>query len=192
MKNIVILMLCVLMTACAAAKKSTQITQAVDVTAERSTTETTDTEKLIDTTRTDKGKITITEIEFFPPVAATDGQPSTPPVTNVSDLNLPNVGNIGNGAVKSIKQTTIEQDTERKGESKETSSTTAITNEAMAANTEKTVKVETAPAPDPYRWRYIFYILVLGAIVVLYLKRAPILNWIKKILVGIKQVFNFS
>lgn len=161
------------------------------MTAERSTIEATDTEMLIDTTRTDKGRITITEIEFFPP-AATDGQTSAPPVTNVSDLNLPNVGNIGNGAVKSIKQTTIEQDTERKGESKETSSTTTATNEAMAANTEKTVKVETAPAPDPYRWRYIFYILVLGAIVVLYLKRAPILNWIKKILVGIKRVFNFS
>ncbi|MDR1756120.1 MAG: YfhO family protein [Culturomica sp.] len=195
MKRYFVILLCVLMAACATTKKSTQTTKTADMLAERSTIETTDTEKLVDTTRTDKGKITITEIEFFPPVTASDARPpdqASPPGANASGLNLPNIGNIGAAAVKSIKQTTIESDSERKGESKESSSTTAVKNEAMAANTEKTVNVEQAPAPDPYRWRYIFYILVLGVIVFLYLKRVPVLNWIKKILVGIKQIFKFS
>lgn len=179
------------MAACATTKKSTQIKETANVSAQKSESETTNAEKLIDTTKTDKGKITITEIEFYPPMAS-DTQPSdkaSPPGTNVSGLTLPNVGNIGNAAIKSIKQTTIETDSEKKGESRESSSTTNVKNEAVAANTEKAAKVEVMPAPDPMRWRYIFYILLLAAIAFLYLKRVPVLNWIKTILSNVWKIF---
>lgn len=179
------------MAACATTKKSTQIKETANMAAQKSESATTNFEKLIDTTKTDKGKITITEIEFYPP-AASDAQPgdkASPPGTNVSGLNLSNVGNIGNAAIKSIKQTTIETDSEKKGESKESSSATNVKNEAVSANTEKAAKVDVTPVPDPMRWRYIFYILLLAAMAFLYLKRVPVLNWIKTILSGIRRIF---
>lgn len=193
MKNIFIFILCMLMVACASTKKSTKTTQeTASVSAQVDESHSTDTEKFIDTTKTESGKITITEIEFYPP-NANEPQPgnkeSPKNTSNVSGLSLSNVGNIGNASIKSIKQTTIEKDSEKKGESKESSSITNVKNEATLTNTEKTAKVETSPAPDPYRWRYIFYILLLGTIAFLYFKRMPVLNWIKTILSNIRRIF---
>ena len=193
MKNIFIFILCMLMVACASTKKSTQtIKETANVLAQVDESHSADTEKFIDTTKTESGKITITEIEFYPPNAnePPPGNKESPKNTsNVSGLSLPNVGNIGNASIKSIKQTTIEKDSEKKGESKESSSITNVKNEATLTNTEKTAKVETSPAPDPYRWRYIFYILLLGTIAFLYFKRIPVLNWIKTILSNIRRIF---
>lgn len=182
-----------LMVACASIKKSTQtIKETANVLAQVDESHSADTEKFIDTTKTESGKITITEIEFYPPNAnePPPGNKESPKSTsNVSGLSLPNVGTIGNASIKSIKQTTIEKDSEKKGESKESSSITNVKNEATLTNTEKTAKVETSPAPDPYRWRYIFYTLLLGAIAFLYFKRIPVLNWIKTILSNIRRIF---
>lgn len=193
MKNIFIFILCMLMVACASTKKSTQTTkETANILAQVDESHSADTEKFIDTTKTESGKITITEIEFYPPNAnePPPGNKESPKSTsNVSGLSLPNVGNIGNASIKSIKQTTIEKDSEKKGESKESSSITNVKNEATLTNTEKTAKVETSPAPDPYRWRYIFYTLLLGTIAFLYFKRIPVLNWIKTILSNIRRIF---
>ena len=90
------------------------------------------TDKFVDTTRTQHGKVTITEIEFYPPLpddavdttgVADSSKPekaSSPLRDNPANVNLQDVGNI-KGAVKSIKQTVIESDVEEKGESKESS-----------------------------------------------------------------------
>lgn len=188
MKNVFLIILCVLMAACVTTKKSTQIKETTNLVAQKSELETTNAEKLIDTTKVEKGKITITEIEFYPP-AVTDNQldkKASLPRTNVSGLNLQSVGNIGNAAIKSIKQTAIETDSQKKGESKESSLTTNVKNEAVVANTEKVAKVKATPVSDPIGWRYIFYILLLAAMAFLYLKRGSILNWIKIILSGIR------
>jgi len=191
MKNVFLLILCFLMVACATTKKSTQIKETANTVAQKSELGKNNIEKFIDTTKTEKGKITITEFEFYPP-AASDAQindKASPIETNVSSLNLHNVDNIGNAAIKSIKQTTIEMDSQKKGESKESVFTTNEKKEVLTANTERSVEIEATPVSDPMRWRYIFYILLSVVMAFLYLKRAPVMNWIKIILSGIRRFF---
>ena len=149
-------------------------------------------QRAIDTTRTETGKVTITEIEFFPPTEIEQPQPEpdkpkkTQPPTTAS-VDLSNVGKV-QGAVKSIKQTVIESDVEEKGESKESSESNETESAATVTKaTESTDKQQEQP-PDPYRWRYIFFIALLSVSVLLYLKRTPIVNWIRKILSGILKI----
>jgi hypothetical protein len=193
MKKIILILISMLVfVGCSTTKKVTETNESKQLSFESNEDNFSSSEKFVDTTKTESGKITITEIEFYPPNAnePPPGNKESPKSTsNVSGLSLPNVGNIGNASIKSIKQTTIEKDSEKKGESKESSSITNVKNEATLTNTEKTAKVETSPAPDPYRWRYIFYILLLGTIAFLYFKRIPVLNWIKTILSNIRRIF---
>lgn len=163
--------------------------------------ETKDLSKIIDTTRTEHGKVTITEIEFFPPPILENSKPdkledspqkventneSKP--TNTADVEMSGIGKV-KGAVKSIKQTVIESDVEEKGESKESEKQEQCKSEANAIREESDIQVKKSPAPDPYRWRYAFYLSLLFVAMLLYLKRTPILNWIKKILAGIRRIF---
>jgi len=191
MKKVVFILLCLFVAfGCSTTKKATKTSESIQLSSESQESQFSSSEKFIDTTKTESGKITITEIEFYPPTVNNEPTGSNDkPKTNVSRLSLPNVGNIDNAAIKSIKQTTIESESETKGESNESSSTTSIKNEAVVGNTEKTVMINEEPALDPYKWRYIFYILLIGVVVFLYLKRIPILNWIKTILSGIRKIF---
>lgn len=163
------------------------------------------TEKFVDTTRTESGKVTITEIEFYPPPTIkqpqgklakdsgkkvvdepkqTEPQPTPKPTASV---DLDNIGKV-QGVVKSIKQTVIETDVEQKGENKESSESKESENAATVLKNETNTEKQQKPTPDPYRWRYIFYIALIGVAVLLYLKRVPIINWIKKILSGILKI----
>lgn len=162
------------------------------------------TDKFIDTTVTQHGKVTITEIEFYrvpdakdiPPVTDKDKNrfsesfrkaDSLFDATHEANVELQNVGNI-KGAVKSIRQTVIESNVEQKGESKETGESRETENTANVTKEEAGIQEKQEPTPDPYRWRYIFYISLVGIAVLLYLKRTPIMNWIKKILSGIRKI----
>ncbi len=155
------------------------------------------TEKVVDTTQTEHGKVTITEIEFYPPTAtepqgklanrkdsSTKASSVTKPMANV-ELN--EIGKM-QGVVKSIKQTVIETDVEQKGESKESSESKESENAATVLKNETNTEKQQETPPDPYRWRYIFYIALIGVVALLYLKRVPIINWIKKILSGILKI----
>ena len=161
------------------------------------------TEKVVDTTRTEHGKVTITEIEFFPPTEIEQPQPEpdkskdsdnkvadepkkTQPTTTAS-VDLANVGKV-QGAVKSIKQTVIESDVEEKGKSEESSESEESESAATVTKTTESTDKNQEPTPDPYRWRYIFFIALLGVALLLYLKRTPIVNWIRKILSGILKI----
>lgn len=170
-------------------------------------------EKIIDTTRIDNKKVTITEIEFFPPTAddkpdiqadATDkgidapkaGTPANPepkpkskPATN-ANVDVLNFGNI-KGSVKSIKQTVIESNVEEKGETKDSQETQETENVSSMTQAETQQASEKKPTADPKRWRYIFYIMMLLVAVAafLYIKRTPFVAWLKKILSGIRKVF---
>lgn len=174
------------MVSCASTRKSVQTSCTTDTSIDKVDSQTMKTEKAIDTTKTEDGKITITEIEFFPNVNKSDTIKSA---INVGGLNIANVGSIKNAAIKSIKQTTIEKKSEQKGKSNESSESEKIQSTIVATKSNQTSQIQTSPAPDPYRWRYIFYILVLVGIAMLYLKRVPFLNWIKKILAGIRRIF---
>lgn len=206
MKKVLALVLgLVLLASCSATRKATKAKESqLDSTAVvKEVTE--QTEKVVDTTRTEHGKVTITEIEFYPPTTIeqpqgelakdsskkvadepkpTEPQPTPKPTASV---DLDNIGKV-QGVVKSIKQTVIETDVEQKGESKESSESKESENAATVLKNETNTEKQQEPTPDPYRWRYIFYIALIGMAVLLYLKRVPIINWIKKILSGILKI----
>ena len=160
------------------------------------------TKRMVDTTRTEHGKVTITEIEFFQPTeieqpqqehnkpkdsdskAANKLKKTQPPTTSI---DLANVGKV-HGAVKSIKQTLIESDVEEKGKSKESSESNENESASTVIKTAESTDKNQEPTPDPYRWRYIFFIALLGVALLLYLKRPSIANWIRKILWTILKI----
>lgn len=146
--------------------------------------------KFIDTTRSEHGKITITEIEFEHPVPLDTPRrkpnvsPVSPPTTKAK---VDNVGEFS--GVKSIRQTVIESNVEEKGESSENEKQEQCKSKANAIRENSNIQIKESPAPDPNRWRYAFYVSLLLVAVLLYLKRVPILNWIKKILAGLRRIF---
>lgn len=135
--------------------------------------------RYIDTTRIDSSRIVITEIVFFPPDSVTEDLPN---------VELPNIGRLS--GVKSITQTVLESKSEKKGESKETNvsekkdSSTAI---SRRESEKQIVKESVAQKSD--KWKYIFYIILLCSCILLYIKRVPLLNWLKKILSAIRLLF---
>ena len=198
MKKILLpLIFCFILISCASTRKSVQMSCTSQTNTESAEKQTSKAEKVVDTTKTESGKVTITEIEFYPPsdcqhnkdMASEAPKADNPNGSNVGEINLPNVGNIKDAAIKSIKQTTIESEKEQKGESKESNESDNSKNQATLSNTSQSGTEESTTAPDPYRWRYIFYILLIVAIGLLYMKRVPILNWIKTILSGIRKIF---
>lgn len=196
------LMLALALTSCATTRKLEQST--VDERVENTSTQEEAVEKtvtVVDTTRTEHGKVTITEIVFDSTPApmveperdssksdhgktTTESKP-TPPAASVS---LPGVGDI-KGNIKSIKQTVIESDVEQKGESKDSKEQKESKCNASAIQENAQSNTKSEPAPDPQRWRYIFYILAVGVVMLLYLKRVPILDWLKRILSGLRRIF---
>lgn len=192
--------LALMLVSCASSRKIQETTASVVVDS-ASVTETTkhESEKVVDTTRTEHGKVVITEIVFdttpapMPDTRASPGTSAsdTPAPTQAAPpatVNIPGIGQVS-GNIKSIRQTVIESDKETKGESKESEKQEdSKCNANVSVAEENNHRVEE-PAPDPKRWRYVFYIVALGAVALLYLKRVPILNWIKRILSGLRRIF---
>ena len=157
----VLLIFCALFSGCANKRKSVKFAESISNV--KSELHSIDAFRVIDTTIMERGKITITEVEFFPPMVDN--------VVGITDV----------ATIKSIRQTVIETETEKRGESVEASYESARVDKVTTMNVEKTESVEVATAPDTKRWRYIFYIMVLVSGVFLYLRRIPILKWIKKV-----------
>lgn len=107
--------LCLMVTGCGTScRLSKCMTESVRDSIHVETSKTDETETFTDTTKTESGKVTITEIEFFPPASGGDSLGNHAPVINLLDI-----GNVANaGAVKSIRQTVIESETVQKGESR--------------------------------------------------------------------------
>ena len=204
MKNTIILIaLLVVLASCGATKKSIKTTETHIDSLTFAKVSSEQTQRMVDTTRTEHGKVTITEIEFFLPTEIeqphqehnkpknSDSNISnelkkTQPTTTAS-VDLANVGKV-QGTVKSIKQTVIESDVEEKGKSGESSESNENESAATVTKTTESTDKNQEPTPDPYRWRYIFFIALLGVALLLYLKRTPIVNWIRKILSVILKI----
>lgn len=190
---------------CASTRKIQETTNAVSVdSVSIKETAKHESEKVVDTTRTEHGKVVITEIIFDTtpdPSPATDkpdaraspgtvasDKPTPARTTPPASVNIPGFGQVS-GNIKSIRQTVIESDNETKGESKESKKQEESKCNANVSVAEENNHRVEEPAPDPKRWRYIFYIVAVGAVALLYLKRVPILNWIKRILSGLRRIF---
>lgn len=104
--------------------------------------------------------------------------------TIIKDGTL-NIGAIRGKPIKSIKQTAIENENERKGRSKEKHDGKEQKQSASLQKENVKQTKQVAPAPDPYKWRYIFHLSLVLLTGALYFNRMPIINWIKKILYGL-------
>lgn len=206
MKRVFFFIVVALMLAsCASTRKIQETTASVSVNS-TSIKETArhESEKVVDTTRTEHGKVVITEIIFDTTPAtspATDkpdarASPDTVPsdkpaparTTPSASVNIPGFGQVS-GNIKSIRQTVIESDNETKGESKESEKQEESKCNANVLVAEENNQRVEQPAPDPKRWRYYFYLAAVGVVVLLYLKRVPIINGIKRILSGLRRIF---
>ena len=202
-KTIMLIALLVVLASCGATKKSIKTTEThIDsLTFAKVVSE--QTKRMVDTTRTEHGKVTITEIEFFQPTEIEQPQQEhnkpkdsdskaanklkkTQPTTTTS-VDLSNVGKV-QGAVKSIKQMVIESNVEENGKSKESSESNENESASTVIKTAESTDKNKEPTPDPYRWRYIFFIALLGVALLLYLKRTQIVNLIRKILSTILKI----
>ena len=202
-KTIMFIALLVVLASCGATKKSIKTTEThIDsLTFAKVVSE--QTKRMVDTTRTEHGKVTITEIEFFQPTEIEQPQQEhnkpkdsdskaanklkkTQPTTTTS-VDLSNVGKV-QGAVKSIKQMVIESNVEENGKSKESSESNENESASTVIKTAESTDKNKEPTPDPYRWRYIFFIALLGVALLLYLKRTKIVNLIRKILSTIFKI----
>lgn len=196
--------LALMLASCASTRKIQETTTSVSVDS-TSVKETArhETEKVVDTTRTEHGKVVIMEIIFDTtpaPSPATDKPDArASPDTSASDkpattqtpaatVNIPGFGQVS-GNIKSIRQTVLESDNETKGESKESGKQEESKCNANVSVAEENNHRVEEPAPDPKRWRYYFYLAAVGVVVLLYLKRVPIINWIKRILSGLRRIF---
>lgn len=179
MKNVVFLIFAVLLAACSSTQKVVDVsTSKVDSIGIAITTAV-QVERLIDSATTERGRMIITEIEFSQSNTGDD-------ITSLSikDGTL-NIGAIRGKPIKSIKQTAIENENERKGKSKEKHDGKEQKQSASLQKENVKQTKQVAPAPDPYKWRYIFYLSLVLLTGALYFKRMPIINWIKKILYGL-------
>ena len=68
------------------------------------------------------------------------------------------------GAIKSIETFTVKQKAEATGVTQEEQKTETTKTEEVNTDTDKETDITEKPAADPYRWRYIFGILVLLAV----------------------------
>ena len=183
MKKVLFLLIAAFVLAsCGTSRKVTKdvVEYALDST-ENHVTKTETTDKVIDTTRTQTGEIIITEIVFDKPDSS-GGNPDAD-----TELDLPGIGKV-KGSVKSVKQTQIKKTDERKGESKETKKMDEKQDNANLVRTGKEEHKDSTPVPDPYRWRYIAFIVavILAAIVLLYMKRQPFVRTIKNFITRIR------
>ena len=187
MKKIILSLIVMFLASCAATKKGVETMNTSSSVQETTTSQEVKTEKVVDTTKTESGKITITEIEFYPPTLSPDYSMLWNEESTLC-FEIDDVGKVKGGNVKSIKKTSIEAKSESKGQSNDSEETKNEESKAVADKTSNAKIVVEEPVPDPYKWRYIFYITLIGAMALLYIKRQPVLNWIKKLLSGIRRI----
>lgn len=176
-KIILLIVMLSLVASCASTKrKLTHISavtiDSVNVESNNKTTK----EVVIDSVKVESGRVTITEIIFH----SNDS-------INETSLNFGTI-QINKSSVKSIKQTIVEsikEDTKRSKKSeehKEKNKTSVLNKEEHRRNS------FSEPAPDPYKWRYIFYIVLIAVSFLLYFKRMPIIESIRKIIARLIKV----
>lgn len=179
MKNVVFALVVVLAASCSLKKKSVDASVVKVDSAAVTATSKAKVERLVDTTVTTTGRVVVTEVEF-----ATDSTAGAIErvVFGASGVE---VAGITGRPIRSIKQHTLEGIQERKGESQESEESEESKQSASVQREVSRVSKVLAPAPDPYRWRYIFYLALIGCGVVLYAKRTPVIGWLRRMLSGL-------
>ena len=179
MKRAVIMLAVALVASCSLKKKSVEASVVKVDSAAVTATSKAKVERLVDTTITTTGRVVVTEVEFTSDsTAGTIG-------SVVFGANGVEVAGIMGRPVSSIRQQVFESIHERKGESQEREEGEESKQSASVQREESRVSKVLAPAPDPYRWRYIFYLSLVGIAVVVYAKRVPVIGWLRRMLSGL-------
>ena len=186
---VIALLLAVLLSGCSTPRKLAGSTKETAKTEEkRDETITAEFRRTVDSTKTEGVEITYTKIEFFPPEPDTlptkqgttkTGGPSNPVADTPKnrpkepkEKQPPDTGK--QGAIKSIETFTVKQNTEATGVTQEEQKTETTKTEEVNTDTDKETDVTEQPAADPYRWRYIFGILVLLAVAFFFLRKTKV------------------
>lgn len=182
MKRIVIMLAVALVASCSLKKKSVESSVIKVDSAAVNATSQAKVERYTDTTVTTAGRVVVTEIDFS--VDSTTGT-----IESVHfDVNGVAVSGITGRPIRSIRQHAFESVQERKGESRESQESEENKQVASVQREVSKLSKEAAPAPDPYRWRYIFYFSLVALSGALYIKRAPIVDWLRKMLRGLVKL----
>lgn len=142
----------------------------------------------VDTTKTEGVEITYTKIEFFPPEP--DNQETKPDTTATGGPSNPVADTPKNrtkepkekrppdtgkrGAIKSIESYTMKQKSEAAVVTQTEQKEEATMTEEVNTDSDTETDVTEEPAADPYRWRYIFGILLLLAVAFFFLRKAKV------------------
>lgn len=186
---VITLLLAVLLSGCSTPRKLAGSTKETAKTEEkRDETTAAEIRRTVDSTKTEGVEVTYTKIEFFPPepdtLPAKQGTTKTgDPSKTVADTpknrpkepkekQPPNTGR--QGAIKSIETFTVKQNTEATGVTQEEQKTETTKTEEVNTDTDKETDVTEQPAADPYRWRYIFGILVLLTVAFFFLRKTKV------------------
>lgn len=181
-RAVIILAVALVSVSCSLKKKSVEASVAkVDSVAVNATAQA-KVERYTDTTVTTAGRVVVTEIDF-----SVDGTAGTIESV-VFGVNGVEVSGITGRPIRSIKQHAFESAQERKGESQEREEREESKQVASVQREVSKLSKEVAPAPDPYRWRYIFYFSLVALSGALYIKRAPIVDWLRKMLRGLVKL----
>lgn len=192
MKRLVVLLLCFTLVSCIGTRKTEQSTTVDEVYVQKKDTQSVKVSSVIDTTVTDEGRVTVTEIEFYepPPVPGNvSGYDTIVSEGNVDVVTLVDVVSLKNAAVKSIKQTTYQKNYEQKGQSEVSNESNVSNEQVLHTNSKQSVQSNAAPVKFNNTWKYIFYILILVGIVMLYLNRNKVLSWVKKMVARVLKMF---
>lgn len=144
--------------------------------------------RTVDSTKTESVEVTYTKIEFFRrnPILCRQSRVLRRRVARLSPVadtpkNRPKEqkekqppDNGRQGAIKSIETFTVRQKTEAAGVTQEEQKTETTKTEEVNTDTDRDTDITEKPAADPYRWRYIFGILVLLAVAFFFLRKTKV------------------
>lgn len=187
---IIVLAFAVLFTSCGTQRKlSSNTKESVNTEEKRAETTSSEIRRIVDSTKTEGVEVTYTKIEFFPPKP--DTLPANKDTTKAggqtklvanTQKNRPKEPKekqppderSKQGAIKSIETYTVKQKTEATGVTHEEQKTETAKTEEVNTDTDKKTYITEKPAADPYRWRYIFGILVLLAVAFFFLRKTKV------------------
>jgi hypothetical protein len=169
MKKIILFLICPLLFLCGChtpKKLISSTSEQSKITDKQKEISTNETYNFADTTQKSDVEISYFKIEFYPPIPDEQRPNGFPDnyALSLSQNNAsgnPNVDKPPNkGAIKSIESYTIKSTDEQTGMSESKKNSTSNIEAEKKADINNKVDITEQPAPDPYRWRYIFGIVI--------------------------------
>lgn len=160
------------MHACSAPKKvASSVTETAAISEKQTEQSSNEIYAFVDTTQKENLEITYVKLEFYPPAGPAEQE--APPAAGPYFYPDFYAGNIAEkppatGAIKSIERYTVKAKREQSGVSESAESTSVNRMEEKTEHISREAEVSEQPAADPYRWRYIFWIIVLVIAVAAY------------------------